>query len=257
MRLDVFEGPFDLLLQLIGKHKLDLTQVALGQVTDDFLAHVRAMGPEWDLEEISSFVVVAATLLDMKAARLLPGGETEDPEDIAALEARDLLFARLLQYRAYKEVSYWIAARMEAEDHSWVRPGGLEAEFRGLLPEVVIPGGLDGFLRAGVRAFTPAEEPRMPLEQLHLPQVSVAQQAAIIVARLRTHGELSFAAMIAGADKITTVARFLALLELFRAAQVDFHQDSPLGELIVRWLGEGSDDFSIGEEFDEPGDDDE
>lgn len=263
VRLDVFEGPFDLLLQLISKHKLDLTRLSLGRVTDDFIAHVQSMGAEWDLEEISSFVVVAATLLDLKAVRLLPGGQEDDPEDLAALEAlealeaSDLLFARLLQYRAYKQVSFWVAARMESEERIWARPGGLEEEFAGLLPEVSIPGGLDGFVQAVVRAFTPAEEPTMPLEQLHLPEVSVTQQAVVLVARLRERGAMTFAELVAGADRITTVARFLALLELFRADQVGFEQKAPLAPLTVRWQGATTGEVQVNDEFDNPGESDE
>ncbi|MDO5500946.1 MAG: segregation/condensation protein A, partial [Propionibacteriaceae bacterium] len=138
LHLDNFEGPFDLLLQLISKHELDITEVALSRVTDEFIAHIKAGGAVWDLERTSHFLVVAATLLDLKAARLLPDGEVEGEEDLALLEARDLLFARLLQYRAFKEVSFWIAGVLTTEQHRHARPGGLEPQFAGLLPEVRI-----------------------------------------------------------------------------------------------------------------------
>src|SRR5487761_1233963 len=126
VHLDVFEGPFDLLLALISKHKLDITEVALSQVTDEFIAYIRQRSGGWDLDQVSYFLVVAATLLDLKAARLLPSGEVEDEEDLALLEARDLLFARLLQYRAYKEVAAIFAARMAAETQRHPRRVPLE-----------------------------------------------------------------------------------------------------------------------------------
>lgn len=250
IRLDNFEGPFDLLLQLISRHQLDITEVALSKVTDEFIAHVKAGGEIWDLEQTSSFLVVAATLLDLKAARLLPSGDVDDPEDLAVLEARDLLFARLLQYRAYKQVSAWFATAMAAELLVRARPGGLEEQFRGLLPEVTIPGGAARLARLAERAFTPAEEPAMPLSQLHIPQVSVAEQAGLIAARLRRDRTITFRALAADANKLVTVARFLALLELFRLGQISFEQLSPLGELTIRWSGDESGDLQISDEFD-------
>src|SRR6476661_1976925 len=138
LHLDNFDGPFDLLLQLISRHKLDITEVALSQVTDEFIAHIKAAGSAWDLDQTSQFVVVAATLLDLKAARLIPSGEVEDPEDLALLEARDLLFARLLQYRAYKQVAAWLATTMAEQKGRYPRAVGLEARFARLLPEVTI-----------------------------------------------------------------------------------------------------------------------
>ncbi len=250
--LDNFEGPFDLLLQLISRHQLDITEVALSKVTDEFVAHVMAGGAVWDLDQTSSFLVVAATLLDLKAARLLPSGDVEDPEDLAVLEARDLLFARLLQYRAYKHVSVWFARRMADELLVHARPGGLEEQFRGLLPEVRIPGGVPRLVRLAEKAFAPAEAPAMPLSQLHLPQISVAEQAGIIAARLRRAGTMTFRALSGGASRLVTVARFLALLELFRGGQVAFEQITPLGELTVRWTGEKSGDVTVSDEFDRP-----
>ncbi|MFC2640154.1 MAG: segregation and condensation protein A [Propionibacterium acidifaciens] len=250
--LDNFDGPFDLLLQLINKHRLDITEVALSRVTDEFIAQVRAAGARWDLERTSSFLVVAATLLDLKAARLLPSGEVDDPEDLALLEARDLLFARLLQYRAFKRVSVQFAALMDAEARRFARPGGLEEEFRGLLPEVTIPGGAERLARLAVRALSPPDVVTMPLEQLHVVTVNVGEQAGILVDRLRGCGQASFRALTAGADRMTVVARFLALLELFRQAAVSFEQLSPLGELTVRWTGQADGELSISDEFDAP-----
>lgn len=250
--LDNFDGPFDLLLQLINKHKLDITEVALSRVTDEFIAQVRAAGEHWDLERTSSFLVVAATLLDLKAARLLPSGEVDDPEDLALLEARDLLFARLLQYRAFKQVSAQFAALMDAETRRFARPGGLEDDFRGLLPEVSIPGGVERLARLAVRAFSPPEVVTMPLEQLHVVTVNVGEQARILVDRLRRLGQASFRSLTADADRMTVVARFLALLELFRQTAVAFEQLTPLGELTVRWTGQADGELTISDEFDVP-----
>ncbi|MGB3955237.1 MAG: ScpA family protein [Brooklawnia sp.] len=252
IKLDNFDGPFDLLLQLIGRHKLDITELALSRVTDEFIGYVRAGGEVWDLEQTSSFLVVAATLLDLKAARLLPSGDVDDPEDLAVLEARDLLFARLLQYRAYKQISAWFADRIAAEQLLRARPGGLEDQFRGLLPEVTIPGGAARLARLAERAFSRAEEPAMPLEQLHIPQVSVAEQADIVVDRLRSARTMTFRALTGGAGRLVAVARFLALLELFRLGQVGFEQLAPLGELTIRWTGEQSGELQISDEFDRP-----
>lgn len=237
VHLTNFEGPFDLLLQLISKRELDVTQVALSQVTDEFIAHVRALGDTMGLEQTSSFLVVAATLLDLKAARLLPGGEVTDPEDLAALEARDLLFARLLQYRAFKQVAAHLAERMTAAERLHWRPGGLEEQFRDVLPEVELPIGADELARLAARALTPRPAPVVQLTHLHGSRVSVVEQTALVAERLSDRGQLSFRALVADCDRLTTVVRFLAVLELFRAGRISFEQASPLGELGIRWLG--------------------
>lgn len=236
VKLTNFEGPFDLLLQLITRHKLDVTEVALSAVTDEFIAYLRAMGSAWDLDQTSSFVVVAATLLDLKAARLLPSGEVEDPEDLAMLEARDLLFARLLQYRAFKVVAGLVKQRLDAEGRRYARPGGLEAAFAKLLPEVEI--GIDGEKLAwlAARALQPRPEEVVSTTHLHAPAVSVREQADIIIARLRERHTVTFRSLVSDAEgNIVVVARFLALLELARQRAVAFDQLTPLGELTVRW----------------------
>lgn len=257
VRLTNFEGPFDLLLQLIGRHRLDVTEVALSKVTDEFIAHLRAMGPEWDLDETSSFVVVAATLLDLKAARLLPQGEVEDPEDLAVLEARDLLFARLLQYRAFKEMAAIIAERLADEARRHPRPGGLEDRYAALLPEVEIPADGDTLAWLAARALAPKEEPAISLAHVHAPAVSVREQAAVLVGRLRRLGTATFRTLVADAgERLVVVARFLALLELARERAVSFEQLTPLGELTIRWTGAAEGDTAISDEFDEADDTD-
>jgi segregation and condensation protein A len=253
VRLDNFEGPFDLLLSLISKHKLDITEVALSRVTDEFIAHVKAGGPDWDLEQTSSFLLVAATLLDLKAARLLPQGDVEDEEDLALLEARDLLFARLLQYRAFKGIASVLEERLAGESRRHPRSVGLEERFANLLPEVLIGIGLDQFAALAARALEPKPVPELSLQHIHATRVSVREQAAIVVERLRRQGAMTFRALCGDSpDTLTTVARFLALLELFREGAVGFDQVTPLGELTVRWTGEDDVDAEelVTDEFD-------
>jgi len=254
VRLANFEGPFDLLLQLISKHKMDVTEVALSKVTDEFMVHIRAMGPEWDLDQTTEFLVVAATLLDLKAARLLPTAEVEDEADLALLEARDLLFARLLQYRAYKKIADIFSERLDAEARRYPRTVGLEPHHAELLPEVVISIGAEGFARLAVKAMQPRPKPQVYVDHIHAPLVSVREQAGLVVARLRERGEATFRALVEDTDDtLTVVARFLALLELYREKVVSLEQEEALGELLVRWTGgESEREPTVTDEFDRP-----
>ncbi|MFH8444279.1 segregation and condensation protein A [Streptomyces sp. NPDC018026] len=254
VRLANFEGPFDLLLQLISKHKMDVTEVALSKVTDEFMAHIRAMGPDWDLDQTTEFLVVAATLLDLKAARLLPAAEVEDEADLALLEARDLLFARLLQYRAYKQIAEIFNDRLADEARRYPRTVGLEAHHAELLPEVVISIGPEGFAKLAVKAMQPKPKPQVYVEHIHAPLVSVQEQAGIVVARLKELGEASFRVLVQDTeDTLTVVARFLALLELYREKAVELDQETALGDLLVRWTGgDGEAQPSVTDEFDRP-----
>ncbi len=255
LRLDNFEGPFDLLLQLISKHKLDVTEVALSKVTDEFMAHIRAMGPDWDLDQTTEFLVVAATLLDLKAARLLPAAEVEDEADLALLEARDLLFARLLQYRAYKRIADIFSDRLAVEARRYPRTVGLEPQHAELLPEVVISIGAEGFAKLAVKAMQPKARPQVYVDHIHAPLVSVREQAEVLLARLREAGGASFQQLVADApDTLTVVARFLALLELYRERVVALDQEEALGALTVRWTGAEGAVPVVTDEFDqEPG----
>jgi len=243
VRLTNFEGPFDLLLSLIAKHKLDITEIALAQVTDEFIAYVKQGGKVWDLEQTSSFLLVAATLLDLKAARLLPQGDVEDEEDLALLEARDLLFARLMQYRAFKQIAAVLSTRLANESRRHPRAVGLEERYASLLPEVLIGIGLEQFAALAAKAMAPKPgPPELTLHHIHAPAVSVREQAGIVVDRLRSHGTMTFRALCGDSpDTLTTVARFLSLLELFREGVISFDQVSPLGELTVRWTGDHGD----------------
>jgi segregation and condensation protein A len=238
VHLDVFEGPFDLLLALISKHKLDITEVALSRVTDEFIAYIRQRSGGWDLDQVSYFLLVAATLLDLKAARLLPSGEVEDEEDLALLEARDLLFARLLQYRAYKEVAGVFAGRMAVAARRFPRRVPLEPRFAELLPEVLFTLGPLEFAALAARALTPKAVPVVSTEHIHAPFISIREQAALLAGRLRDLGRASFRQLTAGArGNYEIVASFLALLELYREDTVAFEQVAPLGELYVSWTG--------------------
>jgi segregation and condensation protein A len=260
VHLDVFSGPFDLLLGLISKHKLDITEVALAQVTDEFIGHIKAAqatDDDWDLGQASEFLLVAATLLDLKAARLLPSFGPQDDEDLALIEARDLLFARLLQYRAYKQIAGVFRERMATAGRITPRQAGMEPEFASLLPELVIAVTPEQFAMIAARAMAPKVPPTVGLDHLHAPQVSVREQAAIIVERLRARGQASFRSLVADADStLVIVARFLALLELFKESAIAFEQAEALGELDVRWTGGDRDDVSIDDEFDEDDEDD-
>jgi segregation and condensation protein A len=235
VHLAVFEGPFDLLLSLIAKHRLDITEVALAQVTDEFLAHVRAAGTDWDLGQTTEFLVVAATLLDLKVARLLPGQVAADEEDLALLEARDLLFARLLQYRAYKQAAALLEGLMRLQARSHPRDVAPEDAFRALLPELVITTSPDGLAKLAAAALAPKPEPTVRVDHVHAPRVSVREQAGILIEALRRRPVQSFRSLCTGCESmLEVVGRFLALLELYRERRVAFAQAEALGELQVR-----------------------
>ncbi|MEV4708142.1 segregation/condensation protein A [Actinoplanes sp. NPDC049316] len=239
VRLTNFTGPFDLLLQLIGKHKLDVTEVALHQVTDDFIAYIRGMGDDWDLGEASEFLLVAATLLDLKAARLLPAAEVEDEEDLALLEARDLLFARLLQYKAFKEAAAHIAELESTGARRWPRAVSLEPRYAEALPELVLGIGADRLFKLALKQFTPKPgPPQVSIAHIHQVRVSVREHANLLRERLRRAGTATFTLLVADCENtLEVVARFLALLELYREGLVDFEQPVSLDELTVRWIG--------------------
>lgn len=256
VHLSNFDGPFDLLLQLISRHKMDVTEVALGVVTDDFIAYIRALeGSEdgWDLDQTTEFLVVAATLLDLKAARLLPSGEVEDEEDLALLEARDLLFARLLQYRAFKQLSTIFAERIGREERAFARVVALEPQFASLLPEVLIGVGAERFAAIAQRVLSPKVTPTVGVDHIHRPLVSVTEESVKIVEHLRRSGRSTFRSLIGDADStLVVVARFLALLELYREGVLRFEQVVALGELQVTWVGSAEGAIEVSDEFDIP-----
>jgi segregation and condensation protein A len=242
VRLSNFEGPFDLLLQLIFAHRLDVTEVALHQVTDEFIAYTRAIGPQLELDETTTFLVIAATLLDLKAARLLPAGEVHDEDDLALLEVRDLLFARLLQYRAFKHVAEMFAELEAAALRSYPRSVALDERYQELLPEVMIGVDAEAFAQIAAAAFTPRPVPTVATEHMHLVSVSVPEQVNNLMALLEGRGIgqwASFRDLVADCEApIEIVGRFLALLELYRARAVAFEQPEALGALQISWTGE-------------------
>jgi segregation and condensation protein A len=238
VKLTNFEGPFDLLLQLIGKHKLDVTEIALSKVTDEFIAHLRALGGQLDLDQASEFLVVASTLLDLKAARLLPAADVEDEDDLELLEARDLLFARLLQYKAYKQAARFLREREAEAAHRFPRATALEPRFAELVPEVVLDLTPEQFAALAARVLTPKAPEVVSVSHLHAPPVSVSEQLLVVRNHLVRSGTATFRALTADCGHtLEVVARFLALLELYRQQRVVFEQLTPLGELHVRWTG--------------------
>ncbi len=259
VHLGIFDGPFDVLLALIGKHKLDITEIALAEVTDEFIAHIRVLQGQqrdWDIGQASEFLLVAATLLDLKASRLLPKNGLEDEDDLALIEARDLLFARLLQYRAFKDIAACFAGQMAHTGALTGRQAGLEPQFAALLPELVLGVTPDRLAEIAAQALRPRTVPTVALEHLHVPAVSVQEQAALVVARLRRDGSCSFRVLVADAGTtLVVVARFLALLELFRESVIALDQPEALGELTVRWVGPADAVIEVSDEFDEPDDD--
>jgi segregation and condensation protein A len=240
VRLANFEGPFDLLLSLISRRQLDVTEVALSQVTDEFISFISGAAG-FDLGQATEFLVIAATLLDLKTARLLPSAEVEDEEDLALLEARDLLFARLLQYRAYKLAAAYLAELARTEGRRYGRAAELEPRFAELLPTVVIGLSPQEFASVAATALTPKPVPVVSIEHVHASRVSVFDQMAILRARLQQSGAATFRSLVVDCtSSLEVVARFLGLLELFRDGVVSFDQAAALAELRVRWIaGDG------------------
>jgi len=256
VHLDNFDGPFDLLLQLISRHKMDITEISLSLVTDEFIAFIRALeasGEGWRLDQATEFLVVAATLLDLKAARLLPSGEVDDEEDLALLEARDILFARLLQYRAFKEIAATFSERITTADKFFPRVVALDPTLSALLPEVLIGVGPQRFAAIAERVLTPKVSPVVSVEHLHLPLVSVAEESRVVVEALRRSKSMSFRNLVSDAENtMVIVARFLALLDLYRQGVLRFDQVIALGELQISWTGSESGEVEVTDEFDIP-----
>jgi segregation and condensation protein A len=254
VHLENFDGPFDLLLQLISRHKMDVTEVALSIVTDEFIGYIRKLeesGEGWQLDQATEFLVVAATLLDLKAAKLLPQGEVEDEADLALLEARDLLFARLLQYRAFKEIASTFAERITLAEKSFARTTALDPHFASLLPEVLIGVGPERFAVIADRVLFPKAPPVVSVEHIHKPLVNVAEQTKFVIAALRLAKHLSFRALTHDVEEpMVVVARFLALLDLYRSGSLRFEQLEAFTDLQISWVGSESGEIAISEEFD-------
>ena len=256
VHLTNFDGPFDLLLQLISRHKMDITEVALSAVTDEFISFIRSLelsGEGWRLDQATEFLVIAAALLDLKAAKLLPSGEIEDEEDLALLEARDLLFARLLQYRAFKEIAATFNARIETFDKTFARVVSLDPALSSLLPEVLIGVGPARFAAIAERVLTPKSAPVVAIEHLHSALVSVTEESKVVIEALRRGRTVSFRSLIADASStLVVVARFLALLDLYRQGALRFNQVIALGDLQISWTGSETGEIETTDEFDIP-----
>ena len=256
VHLNNFDGPFDLLLQLISRHKMDITEISLSLVTDEFIAFIRALeasGEGWRLDQATEFLVVAATLLDLKAARLLPSGEVDDEEDLALLEARDILFARLLQYRAFKEIAATFSERISTADKFFPRVVALDPTLSALLPEVLIGVGPQRFAAIAERVLTPKVAPLVSTEHLYQQMVSVAEESRVVIEALRRSKSMSFRNLVSDADNVlVVVARFLALLDLYRQGVLRFDQVIALGELQISWTGSDSGEVEVTDEFDIP-----
>ncbi len=237
--LSNFEGPFDLLLSLISKHEMDITEVSLSRVTDEFISYLKGLEEHEEMEQASEFLVIAATLLDLKIVGLLPKGELVDAEDVALLEARDLLFARLLQYRAFKEISSWFSSLLDIESRRLARDVPIEEKFREQKPELVWTITLEEFGKLAQEVFTPREIPGIGFTHLHAPAVSIREQASMVIAKLRSAGSCTFFELISEIkDRAVVVARFLSILELYRLSAVGFQQEGPLSDLVITWQGQ-------------------
>ena len=256
VHLSNFDGPFDLLLKLISRHKMDITEVALSAITDEFISFIRALefsGEGWRLDQATEFLVIAATLLDLKAAKLLPSGEVDDEEDLALLEARDLLFARLLQYRAFKEIAATFNQRIDAFDKTFARVVSLDPALASLLPEVLIGVGAARFAAIAERVLTPKSAPIVAIEHLHSALVSVSEESKLVVEALRKGRTMSFRSLISDATStLVVVARFLALLDLYRQGALRFNQVVAMGDLQISWTGAETGEIETTDEFDIP-----
>lgn len=254
LSLGNFEGPFDLLLTLISKHELDITQVSLSKVTDEFISYLKGLDEQEELDQASEFLVIAATLLDLKIAGLLPKGEVVDAEDVALLEARDLLFAKLLQYKAFKEIAAWFFNGFATESARVPRDVLMEERFRDAKPELVWTLTLPEFAQLAEDTLMPRAMPSVGLTHLHAPRVSIREQAYEVAQALRASGSLTFRELIASVrDRAVVVARFLSILELYRLLAISFEQDAPLADIKLTWRAENFDDSqldNLGAEYD-------
>ncbi|MBV7280808.1 segregation/condensation protein A [Corynebacterium sp. TAE3-ERU30] len=246
LSLHNFTGPFDLLLHLINRRTLEITEIALSEVTDEFISYTKQLGEMHDrLDETTEFVLIASTLLSLKAARLLPQSGDEDIEDAEVLEMRDLLFARLLQYRAYKKVADLFAEWQRSAQRRYPRAVALEERFAELLPPVHLGMDAQGFAQLAAGVFRPRPPEEVSTSHLHFQPVSVPEQAGKLLGLLKFMGAsqwASFAALTKDCGvSMEIVGRFLALLELYKAHAVQVEQEEALGELRVAWTGKDVD----------------
>lgn len=231
--LDVFEGPFDLLLHLISKREVDVYEVSLAGITEEYLLHLKAM-QELDLEVATEFLVVAATLIEIKAARLLPGKQVED-EDGLLLSEPDLLIARLLEYRAFKDAAAMLADRIRENAGYIARTAGPGREYDHLCPDLLSRVTVEGLAAMALRALQP--KPVAVLDLSHITPIRVTVEEAIdeVMRTLATSARISFKELTRNChSRIDIVVRFLALLELMKRGEADVDQAEVFGEIEVR-----------------------
>lgn len=232
VRLEVFEGPFDLLLQLISKRKLEITEVDLADITSDFLASLGDLA-DLDLETATRFLVIAATLIELKAARLLPRDEQDELEDLLG-ETRDLLYARLLEYRAFRQLAELVAARLEGNSGFLARDVPLDAPWRSLVPDAPLDLSLDDLARLAATASRPRPEPVVEFGHIRRSFISIQDAATTVLERLGEPGGTSmFSGLITGRSRGDAVVFFLALLELYKLGHLDLEQPDHHADVTV------------------------
>lgn len=237
----VFEGPFDLLLHLILREQVDIHEVSLSHIVDAYLAEIERM-QDLDLEIATEFLLIASTLVELKARRLLPGREDVDLDDELALwEERDLLLARLLECKTFKDVSRVLQQLSDLADRAFPRVTGPDARFADLLPDLMEGVTPEKLLKAMIRAITPKVEPRIDLFHVAPVRASVADAVAELVSTLPGHRSITFRELTAShIERLEVVVRFLALLEMYKQGLVDLEQAERFGDIQVRWIGDES-----------------
>ena len=240
VRTPVFEGPFDLLLHLIVRDQVNLYEVSLSGIVDSYLAEIDRMGA-LDLEVSTEFLVIAATLVELKTRRLLPGAEDpEADEELALLEERDLLLARLLECKTFRDAGDALAALARAAGRSWPRSAGLEERFGSLVPDLLAGVTPADVKAAFLRATAPKPVPRVDLDHVAPIRASVEDAVVELAQVLPGLGRVSFRTLTRGLDaKLEVIIRFLAVLELYKQGRVEVDQAASFGELVVTWTGGG------------------
>lgn len=238
----VYEGPFDLLLQLILKEQVDIYEINLSTIVDAYLVELERLA-ELDLDIATSFLLIAATLVDLKARRLLPNTADIDLDDEFALwEERDMLLARLLEAKTFKDVAGVFARLADEADKTFPRVVGPDERFNGVLPDMLEGTSLKRFQNAAIKALTPRPKPVVDLFHVNPIKVTVADAVAELLDELPRAGKISFRRLTAQfADRIDVIVRFLALLELFKQGAVELDQSERFGDIEVLWTED--DDF--------------
>lgn len=233
VHLEVFQGPFDLLLQLIAKRKLDVTQVDLADITQDFLSSLKGID-QLDLETATRFLVVAATLVELKAARLLPREQQDELEDLLG-EARDMLYARLLEYRAFRDAARDLQARLEVHGDHHGRDAPLDPVWRRLVPDADLAVGIEDLARLAALATAPRPEPTIRIDHIRRSFISIQDAAGRVLDAVMHPGDTTaFVELVTGQRRGDAIVFFLAMLELYKLGHLDLEQPDHHGELTVQ-----------------------